>query len=133
MVDDLVAMHKAATAAGATFDVVSAHRSQEYQERVLERERQVLGPDTTDSVALPGHSEHQLGTTVGVVDPSLLALSPALADLPAGRWLASHAHEHGFMISYPRGEQAASCYEYEPWYLRYVGRDLAAAVEESDL
>jgi len=31
-------------------------------------------------------------------------------------------------MSYPRGSFASSCYDYEPWHFRYVGRDLAAAM-----
>jgi D-alanyl-D-alanine carboxypeptidase len=34
-------------------------------------------------------------------------------------------------MSYPRGAFPASCYDYEPWHYRYVGRDLAARIAGS--
>jgi LAS superfamily LD-carboxypeptidase LdcB len=58
-------------------------------------------------------------------------LTADFAATPAGRWLAEHAHEYGFVISYPDGATAVTCYEFEPWHLRYVGRENAAAVVDS--
>ena len=37
-----------------------------------------------------------------------------------------HAWEYGFLMSYPKGKMALTCYDYEPWHFRYVGRELAA-------
>jgi zinc D-Ala-D-Ala carboxypeptidase len=37
------------------------------------------------------------------------------------------------VVSYPQGARDRSCYEYEPWHLRYVGRDTAAQIHESGL
>ena len=34
-------------------------------------------------------------------------------------------------MSYPKGTSAVSCYSYEPWHYRYVGRATAAAVHEA--
>ncbi len=47
---------------------------------------------------------------------------------PTARWLAANAWRYGFVMSYPEGEDARSCYHHEPWHYRYVGRDVAAAV-----
>jgi D-alanyl-D-alanine carboxypeptidase len=71
------------------------------------------------SVALPGHSEHQLGTTVD------LAGSAGLFD-----FVEKNAHKYGFTISYPRNKTNLTGYAYEPWHLRYIGRDLAKAVHK---
>ncbi len=35
------------------------------------------------------------------------------------------------MLSYPKGKAAETCYAYEPWHYRYVGRDVAAAIHAS--
>jgi D-alanyl-D-alanine carboxypeptidase len=32
-------------------------------------------------------------------------------------------------MSYPKGKTAVTCYAYEPWHYRYVGRDKAALYE----
>ena len=55
------------------------------------------------------------------------------ATTKAGAWLAEHAWEHGFVMSYPKGKRRETCYAYEPWHYRYVGRDVAAAIRESGL
>ena len=34
-------------------------------------------------------------------------------------------------MSYPFGAGDVSCYDYEPWHYRYVGRELAAAIHAS--
>jgi zinc D-Ala-D-Ala carboxypeptidase len=34
-------------------------------------------------------------------------------------------------MSYPKGKRRESCYSYEPWHYRYVGRARAAAVHEA--
>ena len=47
--------------------------------------------------------------------------------------LASHAHEFGFILSYPSGASERTCYDYEPWHLRYVGREEAAAVIQANV
>jgi D-alanyl-D-alanine carboxypeptidase len=72
------------------------------------------------SAARPGHSEHQLGTTI---------------DVEGGEaWLASNAWRYGFVMSYPpEHSQGTTCYKPEAWHFRYVGRDAARAIRESGL
>jgi D-alanyl-D-alanine carboxypeptidase len=36
-------------------------------------------------------------------------------------------------MSYPKGKASVSCYDYEPWHYRYVGRNLAAEIVASGL
>lgn len=134
LVHDLRAMHAAATAAHARFVVTSGFRSQERQQRLWTAEVERLGTPSRAAagMARPGRSEHQLGTTIDVVDPSLPRLTPDLVDTPAGRWLAIHAADYGFVVSYPHGERATTCYKPEPWHLRYVGAGLARRFTASD-
>ena len=42
--------------------------------------------------------------------------------------MASNAWRYGFVMSYPYGSFDRTCYDYEPWHYRYVGRDLAAQI-----
>lgn len=52
---------------------------------------------------------------------------------PRTKWLAEHAHEYGFIIRYPKGKEAITGYQYEPWHLRYVGVDLAKDIVKQGL
>ncbi len=137
MIDDLGALADAARDAGVPIAVQSAYRSYAYQvttfqgwvARSSEREARQVS-------ARPGHSEHQLGTAVDLRSAGDARPPWELddfAETPTGAWLAEHAWEHGFVMSYPDGAHDETCYSYEPWHYRYVGRDVAAAVHESGL
>jgi D-alanyl-D-alanine carboxypeptidase len=132
VVPDLAALRRAAEAHGTPFIIVSAFRSYEYQQRLFDEQVDEVGEAQAEaSTAVPGHSEHQLGTTIDVLDPQAAELTTAFARTPAGRWLAAHAHEYGFVMSYPDEAPERTCYEFEPWHLRYVGRDIAQRIHES--
>jgi D-alanyl-D-alanine carboxypeptidase len=81
--------------------------------------------------ARPGHSEHQLGTTLDFTTAPGAPLSSSFGASPAGKWLARNSWRFGFVMSYPKGKQRLSCYGYEPWHFRYVGRDLARRIHAS--
>jgi D-alanyl-D-alanine carboxypeptidase len=95
--------------------------------------------------ALPGHSQHQLGTTADLLTARWVAEGGGLtADFgcsAGGRWLAARAEAFGFVLPYappPSSRRAGrACapwdtgvdpttgYAYEPWHVRYVGLALA--------
>ncbi len=132
VIDDLAGLRAAAEANGTPVVVISGYRSFSYQQDLFQRRVDEVGEqEAALRTARPGHSEHQLGTAVDVLDPGVGELTPAFALTPAGQWIAAHAHEFGFVISYPDSARERTCYEFEPWHLRYVGRDVAAEIHES--
>ena len=116
-------MLSAATGAGHDLRVRSSYRSYAEQARTFAYWAGALGPEQARRVsAEAGHSEHQLGTTVDLTDAGVgYDLTEAFGDAPAGRWLATNAHLHGFALSYPGGAEAITGYAYEPWHYRYLG------------
>lgn len=134
VIEDLADLRTAAVAEGVALAVQSAYRSFAYQEQVHARWVAALGAERARRVsARPGHSEHQLGTAVdfttdGGPPPWELV---DWAETPEGAFLTDHAHRFGFVMSYPRDAEARTCYDYEPWHFRWVGRELAAAVHAS--
>jgi zinc D-Ala-D-Ala carboxypeptidase len=130
-VDDLSAMVAAASADGAHLAIQSAYRSFAGQVVTFNSwVRRVGTKAALQTSARPGHSEHQLGTTIDF--RSVNGPAPwSFADWAAtteGAWLAANAWRFGWVMSYPRGAIGVSCYRYEPWHYRYVGRDAAAAI-----
>jgi D-alanyl-D-alanine carboxypeptidase len=109
-------MRTAAARDGITLFIVSAYRPFDVQWQLYWAEVAKYGPDQNTS-AKPGHSEHQLGTTVDLND-----LSEEFGDTPAGRWLQENGWLFGFRLSYPRGQEDQTGYAYEPWHWRYWGR-----------
>ena len=113
---DLEALDRAARRAGVSLSVASAYRSYDDQARTFDSLVRAYGEDyAVQSAARPGHSEHQLGTTI---------------DFEGGAaWLADNAWRFGFVMSYPLARSPEyTCYKAEPWHFRYLGRDLAAAI-----
>ena len=128
---DLAAMAADARAAGSPIQVVSGYRSYSQQKATFDHWVSVGGYDQAlRTSARPGHSEHQLGTAIDVTSEG--GAPPweyaDWAATPAGGWMAANAWRYGFVMSYPAGASALSCYSYEPWHYRYVGRELAAQV-----
>ena len=79
--------------------------------------------------AEPGHSEHQTGAAIDVAGKSTgWELEAPFGASPEGKWVALHAAEYGFAISYPSVEaEAITGYEWEPWHLRYIGTTCSKA------
>ncbi len=131
---DLRALREAAAANGTPIGILAAFRSYAQQADLFARRVDEMGSSEAGSrVARPGHSEHQLGTTLDVTTEGAADVDQSWGASPAGQWIASHAHEFGFLISYPAGADRRTCYDFEPWHIRYVGRQLAAAVIDSGL
>ena len=42
-----------------------------------------------------------------------------------------NAHKYGFIVRYPKGKEKITGYQYEPWHLRYLGKDTATKVYQS--
>jgi D-alanyl-D-alanine carboxypeptidase len=109
-------MRRAASAAGLTLLPISGFRSVGRQTEIIrtrlskgERIEAIL-----QSVAAPGYSEHHTGRAVDIGVPGEPPLTEAFASTGAFAWLEAHAHEHGFSLSYPRGN--AHGIVFEPWH-----------------
>lgn len=132
IIKDLKALAAAARRAGKPLAVRSAYRSYDYQQRLFDSYVRSYGLDKARKFsARPGHSEHQLGTTLDFSVGPGVPLTTKFGDSPSGKWLARNGWKYGFIMSYPKGKRSASCYGYEPWHWRYFGRDLARRIHES--
>ena len=133
---DLQALLAAAEASDIALEVQSAYRSHSYQVGTFASWVEQDGLEAAlKTSARPGHSEHQLGTALDFRsaggDPAWDL--PNWGATPEGAWLAENAARFGFVMSYPEGQEAVTCYSYEPWHYRYVGREVAAEITASGL
>lgn len=92
-------------------------------------ESQIIRSVNTRS-ALPGQSEHQLGTAMDIVTNTPgkeWLLEPEMDATPGFAWLKQNAYKFGFILSFPKGSAGPkdinprTGYVYEPWHWRYVG------------
>ncbi|MEI2269889.1 M15 family metallopeptidase [Microbacterium sp. No. 7] len=78
--------------------------------------------------ARPGHSEHQTGLAVDVVAcDSGCGDHDGFGGTPQSDWIVENAWRYGFIVRYEEGHTPTTGYSAEPWHLRFVGRELAAA------
>ena len=83
-------------------------------------------------VAVPGYSEHHTGLAIDVylvVDGQVIrGVEAMLAEAEPFARVHARIAEYGFILRYPRGAEAVTGYAYEPWHLRYVGREAAQEI-----
>ena len=106
------------------------HIAEYTQEGMTEEEAHAK---TRLAVNYPGSSEHQSGLSVDILEYSGQDMEPYICTEDLMVWLDEHCAEYGFIIRYPEGKTDITGVEYEPWHLRYVGREAASYIMEHDL
>jgi D-alanyl-D-alanine carboxypeptidase len=127
------AMFAAAKTDNISLMLASGYRSYASQKAVYSSYVAQSGQAEADTFsARPGFSEHQTGLAADVEPASRhCEVDQCFADTPEGRWLAANCYKYGFVIRYQQNTQQLTGYEYEPWHIRYVGKDLAAQLQSS--
>ena len=134
VIPDLKALLRASERAGVPVDVLIGYRSYARQQALFRANVAEEGREKAlATTARPGHSEHQLGTTLDFRTKGQLDVSKTWETEPAGAWMAANAWRFGFIEEYPAGEEALTCYAYEPWHYRYFGRAMARRIHDSGL
>ncbi len=87
----------------------------------------------SQSVTVPGASEHQMGLALDITSDTYYTLNEAFADTKEGQWLAEHSCEYGFILRYPKGKEYITSIGFEPWHFRYVGVDAATVITQNGL
>ncbi len=127
--DALSEMQKAAAKEGISLYSVSGYRSYHTQESVYAGWASRDGTEKADTYSSrAGHSDHQTGYTF-----DLNSLEQSFANTKEGIWLAEHCADFGFIIRYPEGKEMYTGYVYEPWHVRYIGKEKAKIITETGL
>lgn len=111
---------------------VSGYRSFKRQQEVFNAQVASVGEKKAiQVVAFPGQSEHQTGLTMDISSQSAdFLLEESFEKTAEGKWLRENAHRYGFIMRYPKGKEAITGYDYEPWHFRYVGKEAATIIYE---
>ena len=92
--------------------------------------KNAYGEDAGKLSVPPGQSEHQLGTAVDFASSEVdYELVDSFSQTSAGTWLAEHAAEYGFILSYGKDRETNTSVRFEPWHYRYIGVDKAREVK----
>jgi D-alanyl-D-alanine carboxypeptidase len=85
----------------------------------------------------PGLSEHHTGLALDVLDTEWYnqgnMLDEAFGETEAGKWLAENVCHYGFVIRYEKGKEKITGINYEPWHIRYVGKENAEYMYQNKL
>jgi len=85
----------------------------------------------------PGASEHQTGMAVDVLSVDYANNNQYMNDsfyqTPEAQWMAENCYSYGFILRYPEDKEDITQVPYEPWHLRYVGRQIAGYIYNSGL
>ena len=105
--------------------VNSAYRS--YEEQIGTYKRNPKG-----YAARAGSSEHQTGYAIDVTSRQHPMRWPFDTSVE-GVWMREHCHDYGFILRYPEKQSHIFGFAYEPWHLRYVGKDVAKRIHDEDI
>jgi D-alanyl-D-alanine carboxypeptidase len=140
---DLKSMMKAAKADGISLVVSSSYRDYSRQTYVFNRKIDYYMEKgysyleayklASLTVTIPDASEHQIGLALDITSSTYSALEIGFGDTNAGKWLAAHCAEYGFILRYPLGKEEVTGIQYEPWHFRYVGKTAAAQIMEREI
>ncbi len=126
VVDAFLAMQKACKEqTDAQLMVNSAYRS--YQEQIGTHKRNPKG-----YAARAGSSEHQTGFALDITSREHPMRWPFDKSVE-GVWMREHCHEYGFILRYPERQSHIFGFAYEPWHLRYVGKEVAKRIHDEDI
>nr|MBQ8251760.1 M15 family metallopeptidase [Lachnospiraceae bacterium] len=143
IIPELQQMMQAAKEDGVTLVICSPYRDYERQIYLFNRKIKAYMKKqmsyleayrvTAQAVTVPGASEHQIGLALDIVTDTYQSLNEGFEDTDAGKWLAQHSYEYGFILRYPKGKEDITGISYEPWHFRYVGKAAAQYMYENDL
>lgn len=113
----------------------SSFRTYDYQKKLHQRYiRQHGEKDTVNSSAKEGHSEHQLGLAIDIINNNpATSINNRFKNTREYKWLIANAHKYGFILRYPEGKENITGYIYEPWHYRYVGEQTAKEIYEKNV
>lgn len=143
IIPELQQMMKDAQKDGVTLVIRSPYR--DYERQIYLFNRKVKGymkkkmsyleayRTTAQAVTVPGASEHQAGLALDITSDTYTTLTEGFADTQAGKWLAEHSYEYGFLLRYPDGKEDITGITFEPWHFRYVGKTAAKYMYDNEL
>ena len=130
----LVALCDAARQAGHELYLKSAYRSYYKQAVMYENRVKKYGYDD-GWVTKPGASDHQTGLGCDVVPKNWTdrGMNEDMAKEEECQWMAENCAQFGFILRYPEDKEAVTEINYEPWHLRYVGKEVATYIMDNGL
>ena len=127
-------LKKAVEAKGYYLNIRSGFRSFEDSNSIYNQYRIKYGESYAKKyVAAPGVSEHNTGMAIDIIITSNSNNINNNYESDEYKYLQNIAYLYGFIVRYPKDKEDITGYQYEPWHLRYVGKDLAKYLTKNNL
>ncbi len=113
--------------------IQSGYRSTEEQQRLYDEDLEMTGEDSSDLVALPGHSEHESGYAI---DVSIYTDEGTIEDYDGTgdyTWIDKNCAHYGYILRYTEEKSDITAIRSEEWHYRYVGQPHATYMMENNL
>ena len=123
---------------GIDIELDSTYRSVKAQEELWEEFEQIYGRDYCEKyVAVPGFSEHHTGLAIDVClikDGKVIDDNDEMiAEKEIFAKVHSYLADYGFILRYMEGKESITGYSYEPWHIRYVGKQVAKEIKRRNI
>lgn len=123
---------------GIFVDLDSALRSRTTQEQIAADFTREYGEEyTAKIVAVPGYSEHHTGLALdlylNVNGEDVYFNFEMMEYAPIWEKIHQRITDHGFILRYPQEREHITGYVYEPWHIRYVGKQTARIIHDQNL
>lgn len=112
--------------------VMTGYRTLEEQQELYDEDLESTGLDYSDSVAEPGHSEHETGYAMDVsiyTDGTIIDYD-GTGDYT---WVNENCDHYGYILRYTEEKADITGFEAEEWHYRYVGEPHATYIMDNDL
>ncbi len=113
--------------------VQSSYRDYKSQKEIYDYRKSTQGERKADqTVARPGHSEHQTGLVIDLSSKNA-PTDEEFKESEAYKWLKENAYQYGFIERYPEGKTYITGYSPESWHWRYVGIEAATTMHKENI
>lgn len=130
--DDFTALKNSCLQKGFELYVTSGYRSTSWQNEIYRHMVETYDQTRADETcSRPGHSEHTTGLAMDIALDQYQFED--VINHPQYQWFLQQLPKYGFIIRYPEGKENLTGYHYEPWHIRYLGKNLAQKVTKSGL
>ncbi len=121
---------------GLDIVITTAFRNYNLQKIIFENNVVKSGSieEANKTSAKPGESEHQTGLAADLSSSKIgYELNTSFGELDEGKWISQNAWKYGFVLRYQEDKVEITGYNYEPWHIRYVGKEFAKYIYENNL
>ncbi|MCY6484163.1 M15 family metallopeptidase [Clostridium aestuarii] len=114
---------------------VSSYRSYTRQEAIFTSSINKHGIEIANQFsAKAGESEHQTGLAMDITSATVnFYLTQYFGNTKEGKWVKENAADFGFIIRYPKDKEHITGYQYEPWHIRYIGKEDAKNIANQNI